>query len=134
MNELIWIIDDDPVFRLIFRKTFFHSTGIETIREFDDAYAAKEAMEKLESTALPKLILLDINMPIMSGWEFSDWLDNGSNGLSTAHINIYLMTSSIDPADKARAEAYHIIKEYITKPVDSETCRSMADRHILGGS
>ena len=66
---------------------------------------------------LPDAILLDLNMPVMDGWQF---LDEFISLPITKEIHIFIMTSSIDPADIEMAGKYKVVKEYIMKPITTQ--------------
>ncbi len=68
------------------------------------------------------LILLDINMPEMNGWEFLDAIINKP---FTDHIFVIMVTSSIDSIDKEKALTYRNVIEFFEKPIDIESCNRM---------
>lgn len=65
------------------------------------------------------LILLDINMPEMDGWEFLDAIQKLD---SAAGIYVVMVTSSVDHRDRKRAQAYNQVIDYIEKPLTVSTC------------
>jgi CheY-like chemotaxis protein len=70
----------------------------------------------LESTDVePDLILLDLNMPFLTGWQFLDKLKE--NGLN---YRVVILTSSINPMDKQKAEDYPLIDGFLIKPIEME--------------
>lgn len=78
----------------------------------------KEAFDDLlpklwEDTNLPDVILLDLNMPIMDGWQFLDELVKIPNA---ERIPIYIVSSSVDRRDIDKAKTYKIVNNYIIKP------------------
>jgi CheY-like chemotaxis protein len=114
--DIACIIDDDPIF-------VFGTKRIMEIANFCESFMifrnGKEAFDKLKAIIiadekLPDLILLDLNMPIWDGWQFLDEF------IKIPHANpitIYIMTSSIDPADIAKAKTYEEVSNYLVKPI-----------------
>ena len=66
---------------------------------------------------IPDVILLDLNMPIMDGWQF---LDEFVKIEPSQRITIYIVSSSIDPQDINKVQKYKNIRNYIIKPVTLE--------------
>ena len=79
-----------------------------------------EGLAKIEhKEEFPEVIFLDINMPVMDGWNF---LENFANQVPLhAYTNIYMVTSSIDPADQEKVKKYPAVKVFITKPFSVES-------------
>jgi len=113
----IWLIDDDNVTNMLNR--FFleeHYPSLE-IRSF---IYASEALEELkQGRDNPNFILLDINMPGMNGWEFLDALQQSEISSSKLPI-IYMLSSSLDPEDEAKARKSALVKGFISKPLEVE--------------
>ena len=87
----------------------------------------KEALDDLsekikDAASTPEVIFLDINMPVMDGWEF---LDEFSKIEPAKKIHIYVLTSSEDPEDTVKAEKYKSIAGYIVKPVTEEKLKEI---------
>ena len=68
-----------------------------------------------EGGEVPDLILLDLNMPLMDGWEF---LDELARLPLTRPLCVLVLTSSINPADRAKAASYPTVGGYFAKPLD----------------
>jgi CheY-like chemotaxis protein len=84
----------------------------------------QDAIEGLEQIAdkgecLPQVIFLDLTMPIMDGWDFLEALKQSSMP-GKENMEIYVLSSSINPSDKTRALNYAQVKDYITKPLAEE--------------
>ncbi|OOG63749.1 response regulator [Flavobacterium sp. A45] len=122
----ILLVDDDVATNFINKKIIQKADIIEHIQV---ALNGKEALEylcnkgKFESIEnqypQPQLILLDINMPVMDGWEFIEAyrdleIENKEN------IVIIMLSSSFNPADKAKAESIPEISEFRQKPMSKE--------------
>ena len=80
------------------------------------AFDGSEALKMLAGmTAVPDVILLDINMPGMDGLEFLQTYSKSKNTVST----VVMLTSSDETSDKQKCEAYSFVKDYIVKPLDT---------------
>ena len=75
--------------------------------------------ESYQQCKIPMLMLLDINMPILNGWEVLDILNLCSSEL-TEHLNIYILSSSIDPRDKKRAMDAPKVLGFFERPLTAE--------------
>ena len=129
-NKLTYIIDDDKLTVKLMSIIISKNDFCEEIESF---YNAKDAISKLKENAgdngiLPDAILLDLNMPVMDGWQF---LDEFISLPITKEIHIFIMTSSIDPADIEMATTYKVVKEYIMKPITTQKlddlCKLISD-------
>ncbi len=67
---------------------------------------------------LPQVILLDLNMPLIGGWELLKELQPHQVQLQ-GQCAIYLLSSSLDPSDIARAKEHPLVTQLIQKPLDS---------------
>ena len=121
MNQLtIWIIDDDPIYQIIANKMINKSELFANVLSFKNGKEAiDEFKKKLEGNDnLPNIILLDINMPIMDGWEFMDDMTLLKNHIKD-EIHIYIVSSSIAVEDKIKAKNYPEIVDYLIKPINN---------------
>ena len=110
------IIDDDPIFVFGTKKIMEMTNFCESIVVYKNG---KEAYESLKAIILanepqPDIILLDLNMPVWDGWQFLDEFIQIPNKKT---ITIYIITSSVDPADVQKAKKYDAISSYIVKPI-----------------
>ncbi|MBC6365912.1 two-component system response regulator [Algoriphagus sp. AK58] len=111
--DAIFLVDDDPINNLI-NKRLLGKTGIsQTILEF---LGGEEALEKLEeiSPSARLLIFLDINMPVLNGWEF---LNKYLASFSHRKDKIVILSSSIDFQDRQRASEFQIVAGFLEKPL-----------------
>lgn len=117
MNSIdILIVDDSPAF-INLAKLMINKTGI--ICKIHEASNGKRALDYLsQAEQCPDLILLDINMPVMDGFDFLEDYKLASN----CHplTSIYMLTSSAQEIDKAKAHSYGIVKGYFEKPLTKE--------------
>jgi CheY-like chemotaxis protein len=88
--------------------------------------SAQEALEKLvgRGQAVPQVVFLDLNMPLMDGWQFLDALAPYQEMLrGTCHI--YILTSSLALKDLEKSKEYELVAGLIHKPLDSEEIRAI---------
>ena len=126
----ILIIDDDPLFLLLIKKTIIKYELSKTISAFTDGVEALESLKDAinNHAQLPDILLLDINMPIMDGWEFLDLFKPLLKTIDKK-ISIYIATSSIAEDDKLKAKSFSIVKDYLLKPIDQQILNTIIDEH-----
>ncbi|MCO6467194.1 MAG: response regulator [Bradyrhizobiaceae bacterium] len=113
----IWIVDDDKVFHYVFKR-YLRELGVSSpVREFTNASEFLEACAR--NGAIPAIVLLDLNMPGVDGWKVLDQLQ--TQGSKPWSAPIFIITSSIDPADVTRARACPLVKQVLTKPIALQT-------------
>ncbi|WBU90444.1 response regulator [Cellulophaga omnivescoria] len=122
------IIDDDPIF-VYGTKRIMKEVGFsEEIEVFENGLDAIEELtqKSIVEKKLPRLIFLDLNMPIMNGWEFLDDFIKIPEHIRK-DVVIYIVSSSIDPRDIERVKTYDIVTDYILKPVTPKDLKNMLD-------
>lgn len=124
--NLACIIDDDPIFvfgtkRLMEIAGFCN--GILIYKNGQEALNALSALIKEQKT-LPEVILLDLNMPILDGWGF---LDEITKIKIEQLLTIFIVSSSIDPADFKKAKEYNHVSNYVVKPVTLDSLKHMTE-------
>ncbi|MFV8360894.1 response regulator [Flavobacterium sp. LS1P3] len=121
-KKVIWVIDDDPIYQIIINKIIQRSEMFSTISSFKNGKEAIDALHEILNTTtdnseiLPDLILLDINMPVMDGWEFMEKMGLLKSKFSK-NITVYIVSSSIATEDKNKSKKYSDILGYLSKPV-----------------
>jgi len=118
-KKTIWVVDDDTIYQIIVNKIIQKSEMFSTISSFkngkDAINAVSNSLNNIES--FPDIILLDINMPIMDGWEFMEELQVLKPSINK-QIIVYIVSSSIAVEDKNKAKSYPDILGYLSKPVN----------------
>ncbi|MBC3847289.1 response regulator [Winogradskyella echinorum] len=124
--KLTCIIDDDPIFVFTTKKLFDFNNYCESILIYHNGKEALEGLKPIieSNENVPELILLDLNMPIMDGWQF---LDEFSKLKCNKKIVLYIVSSSIDPVDIERAKTYREVSNYIIKPITRESLAQIID-------
>lgn len=118
-NKLTYIIDDDKLSIRLMSMLITKNNFCEEIISFHNPQTALNELIKnaLKPSSLPDVILLDINMPILDGWQF---LDEFKLITFSKKILIFVVSSSIDPSDLEMAKNYPTVKNYIIKPLSSD--------------
>lgn len=119
--KTLTLVDDDDIFVFLTKRTIEETKLVELIKVFENGlYALNFLKENKDNTdALPEIILLDLSMPIMNGWQFLEEFTI-LNPMMGKTITIYICSSSISPDDVARAKAISEVSDYIIKPVNKE--------------
>ena len=112
VHKTIMLVDDDRTSNFLNKKILNNLYSDIHIKDFLNSQEALDFL--LESKMEPDLILLDINMPEIDGWEFIEELRK-----SNFHFNfpVIMLSSSIDEGDMDRAKSFKEIKGFITKPL-----------------
>lgn len=118
-KKIIWVVDDDTIYQTIINKLIQKSGVFSTHSSFMNGKEAiitlKNTLE-VDSNNLPDIILLDINMPVMDGWEFMEEIKKIKSKINK-HILIYIVSSSIAIEDKNKSKTFPDIIGYIPKPI-----------------
>ena len=123
-KKKICIIDDDPIYQLVTKKIIEKSGYFPVVNSFTSGL---EAIAYFKNAALlPEVILLDIEMPIMDGWDFLSEITIIRQQYN-ARTNIYIVSSSIAKEDKEKALTYDVIKGFISKPVTISKIEKIAN-------
>ena len=113
-------IDDDPITLMLFKKV---AQKASFTKEIINATNGEEALALINNITnediKPHLLFLDLNMPVMGGWEFLD-LFNNSNYYRSNNTKVIILTSTIDPEDIKKASTYNNVIEFLSKPITVE--------------
>jgi CheY-like chemotaxis protein len=114
----ILIIDDDDISNFVTRKTLECYDLVDKTTVFDNPMDALDYLKNSESK--PDIILLDIKMPVMNGFEFIEEF----NKLNCNSV-IYILSSSVYSKDKDKAKVKGI--KYMSKPLKASTFQTLLD-------
>lgn len=131
--ELACIIDDDKIYvnlvkkiieiKKLSRNLIIFKNGKEALDYF------RPILENLNQNRLPDIIFLDLNMPIMDGWEFLSEFVKIKNNFQKK-ITLYVVSSSINPRDLERAKSFNMVTDYLIKPIELKRFEKIFDQDV----
>jgi CheY-like chemotaxis protein len=124
MNKQVLLIDDDPIFHVIFTRMIKSVSSGLSVNSFANGEIGLEYLNKNYSVDDQYVILLDINMPIINGWQFLDVLRKKGIAFNN-NIYIYILTSSTDLDDVKQSRTYNFVKDIISKPLTVSSLTSV---------
>ncbi|MBN8571177.1 MAG: response regulator [Ignavibacteria bacterium] len=129
-KNLILLIDDDAICnainKIVLNKKFAIEKGcdIEIKAYIEPQKGLKYLEEVLQIKSYEKIIiLLDINMPVMTGWEFLEEFSKIRNNYND--VVIFILTSSVNQSDVEKASDDQNVTGFITKPLASENAEKL---------
>ncbi len=126
MSELknVIIVEDDPIAALLIKKVLEKDGAFGAYQHYPNGKAALDGVSKFLAVTgeIPDLILLDLNMPVMNGWQF---LDTIGQDAALSQIPVVILTSSIDPRDISRSQKYSSVLGYLSKPINTKEVRRL---------
>ena len=119
--KTLTLVDDDDIFVFLTTKIIEQTNLVDLIKVFGNGLDAINFLKENKNNvdALPDIILLDLSMPIMNGWQFLEEY-NKLNPTIGKKITIYICSSSISPDDITRAKTISEVSDYIIKPITED--------------
>ncbi|HET8854398.1 MAG TPA: response regulator [Salinimicrobium sp.] len=125
MEFKVVIVDDDSVVLFLHKVLIDRSILPSAEGSFKNG---KEALDYISSNGVretPYLILLDINMPVMNGWDFLEAIQEKD---FKENIFVAMVTSSINTNDMQHALQYPQVIDYLEKPLRKEACEDLYEK------
>ena len=126
----ILLVDDDEATNYIHEvviKRFDPDIQVIAVENGQEAVEYLQSINENGSHPCPDLILLDINMPIMNGWEFlANYKNLPLN--QKGDIIVVMLTTSLNPDDKLRAEQIEEIDDFANKPLTKDLFTEIANK------
>lgn len=113
----ILVIDDDPIILMIHQVVLEFALTAVTCQYFSEAQKALLYIKERIGTGKEFLLFLDINMPVLNGWDLLDEIERSD---FKENVYVVMVTSSVNEGDKIKAESYSSIHSFISKPLKEE--------------
>src|SRR5690554_4789419 len=118
MRPEVLLIDDDSIFMMFFKRMIIKSGISQDPIIFRNGLDAYEYIKDRCEENKKFILFLDINMPMMNGWQF---LEKVSANCSVENLTTFMVSSSTDESDIAKAKNYTWVKDFLIKPVMQDT-------------
>ena len=130
-NKIICLIDDEEIVQFIV-KTIVKKLNINV--NLSSYFSGTEALNSFKQLLgsvdeLPDIILLDINMPVMNGWQFLEEFIKLQSQINKK-IVIYIFSSSTSIEDMNKSKSYVEISGYLSKPISTDTLKNIIQLHL----
>lgn len=133
MLDLILCVDDDPITLMLCKKVISKTTfssELVTAKNGEEAlqYFNSIIKESNFNQVKPQLILLDLNMPVMGGWEFLDCFSSTDYATFNTTTKVVILSSTIDPEDLEKAKSYAMVIDFLPKPITISMLDYLSDK------
>jgi CheY-like chemotaxis protein len=121
--NLTYIVDDDKIFVFVLKKILEKNKNFNQILDFKNG---EEVLKRLldSDIVLPDIILLDINMPVIDGWQFLEQIEKLPN---KDKLNVFIISSSIDANDIEKSKSFSTVKDFISKPINNDKINKLIE-------
>lgn len=118
-NDVL-LVEDDPITVMVCDRIIKMTSFAEKVTSCENGKIGIDFLQSVkEKGPVPKIIFLDINMPVMNGWDFLEEFDKIKSDFPELP-RIYLLSSTVDPEDYRRAKSYPLVENFISKPLNKE--------------
>jgi CheY-like chemotaxis protein len=120
--DLLLCIDDDPITIMLSKMVMTRAAYANEIVTAQNGEEALVFLDRLmnDNSTIPDLIFLDLNMPIMGGWEFLDAFSEEKYRSHFAKSKVVVLSSTIDPRDIEKSKSYEMVLDFMSKPISKE--------------
>ncbi len=130
LNRIVLIDDDEPT-NFLHKLVIERYNCAEKVVVFQDAQLALDTLGKETASGLlqPDLILLDINMPGMNGWEFLEAYEKLPQ-TQRGHIVVMMLTTSLNPDDRRKADDITGVTGFLSKPLTKKLLQEILEQYF----
>lgn len=129
MLNKVLCVDDDEVTLMICKIIIAKCKFSKEVAKALNGQQALDIFTNNQAASEIQLILLDINMPVLNGWDFMD----AFSGLSAhfPNVRVAILSSSVNPEDVSKAKTYPQVLGFISKPLTEESVQLLKDHAEL---
>ena len=128
MSRRFIIVDDDPINNMLCKHIIKKNIKDSEVKSFefpDQALSFISSEYIVNNQPQPTILLLDINMPEINGWEFLEKFAAMSEYIHS-QFTIYIVSSSVDSIDQKKAGENKFVKKFLSKPLNKEALEATA--------
>lgn len=122
------VVDDSKLDCFIAEKIIQNTGRCESVRTFQQASDALTYIKELPSHNPGTILFIDIQMPVMNGFEFVESFEQLPQEIKSAYI-IYMLSSSINENDIAKVKGYPSVKQFLNKPLTGKTMTVLLEEY-----
>lgn len=131
----VMCIEDDTTTLMLFEFLFKDENFCQNFIPVENGQLAFDYFEtymknKADQKIIPNLIFLDLNMPVMGGWEFLETMENIFPDLLT-QLNIIVLSSSVNPKDQDLAKENKFVMDFLDKPLVKDQLNALKQKAVF---
>jgi CheY-like chemotaxis protein len=121
----VLLVEDDPITVMVCDRVIKMTLFAEKVKSCENGKIGIDYLSGLsEGDESPNIIFLDINMPVMNGWDFLEEFEKIKFRFKSVP-RIYLLSSTVDPEDHRRAKKFSSVEDFISKPLSKEVLQNI---------
>jgi CheY-like chemotaxis protein len=131
MLRKVICIDDDPITLMLCKKVMERvefASEINTLQNGEEAIKQFEDYEKIDTKNAPDMVFIDLNMPVMNGWEFLDEYFKREYH-KKFKTNFIVLSSTIDPKDVEKSKLYSMVVDFLSKPITKTMLEELKSKY-----
>ena len=121
----VLLVEDDPITIMVCDRIIKMTSFADNVKSCENGKIALDYLFALsENDPVPTIIFLDINMPVMNGWDFLEEFDKIKTRFKPLP-RIYLLSSTVDPEDYKKAKNFVLVEDFISKPLSKDALQKI---------
>lgn len=121
----VLLVEDDPITIMVCDRIIKMTSFADNVKSCENGKIAIDYLSNLtDGKPSPTIIFLDINMPVMNGWDFLEEFDAIKSRFNPLP-RIYLLSSTVDPEDYKKARNFTLVEDFISKPLSKEALQKI---------